>query len=65
VNISPRQRVSLSTLPVEPEVAAVLDEARLQCPEKRLSVAELPIHDVPWDGSVSLRRKHMYADDGR
>jgi hypothetical protein len=34
-------------------------------PEKPARVAELPIHDVPWDGSVSLRRKDMYTDDGR
>jgi transcriptional regulator with XRE-family HTH domain len=39
--------------------------ARPQRPEKRLRVADLPIHDIPWDGSISLRRKDMYNDDGR
>jgi hypothetical protein len=34
-------------------------------PERRADVAELPTHDVPWDGSVSLRRVDMYGDDGR
>jgi len=34
-------------------------------PEKRARAAELPTHDVPWDGSVSLRREDMYGDDGR
>jgi hypothetical protein len=30
-----------------------------------LRVADLPVHDLPWDGSVSLRREDMYGDDGR
>lgn len=34
-------------------------------PEKRLRVADLPTHDIPWDGSVSLRREDMYDADGR
>jgi len=34
-------------------------------PEKRISVADLPIHDAPWDSSISLRREDMYGDDGR
>ncbi len=34
-------------------------------PEKRARFAELPTHDAPWDGSVSLRRENMYDDDGR
>ena len=24
-----------------------------------------PIHDIPWDGSVSLRREDLYDDEGR
>ena len=36
-----------------------------QRPEKPLRVADLPTHDIPWDGSVSLRREDMYGDDGR
>jgi transcriptional regulator with XRE-family HTH domain len=32
---------------------------------KRLRVADLPTHDVPWDGSISLRREDMYGGDGR
>lgn len=27
-------------------------------------VADLPVHDLPWDGSVSLRRDNFYDDDG-
>ena len=32
---------------------------------KRFRLADLPIHDEPWDGSISLRREDMYSDDGR
>jgi hypothetical protein len=34
-------------------------------PGLQARVADLPIHDVPWDGSVSLRREDMYGDNGR
>ena len=34
-------------------------------PEKLSHVADLPVHDDPWDGSISLRREDMYSDDGR
>jgi len=33
--------------------------------EKRPRVADLPSHDTPWDGSVSLRRQDMYGNNGR
>jgi hypothetical protein len=39
--------------------------ARPQRGEKQPRVADLPSHDVPWDGSISLRREDMYGDDGR
>ena len=29
------------------------------------SVLELPVHDGPWDDSISLRREDIYGDDGR
>ena len=32
---------------------------------KRFRLADLPVHDTPWDGSVSLRREDIYGDDGR
>ncbi|HEY1934206.1 MAG TPA: hypothetical protein VGG99_19535 [Acetobacteraceae bacterium] len=32
---------------------------------KRFRLADLPVHDIPWDGSISLRREDMYGDDGR
>jgi hypothetical protein len=34
-------------------------------PKHRLSVKDMPVHDEPWDNSISLRREDMYGDDGR
>lgn len=34
-------------------------------PAKRFRLADLPVHDLPWDGSISLRREDIYGDDGR
>ena len=37
-------------------------------PHRRGSAAALgdfPIHDEPWDDNNSLRREHLYDDDGR
>lgn len=31
----------------------------------RRSVRDMPQHDEPWDGSVSLRREDMYDENGR
>jgi hypothetical protein len=28
-------------------------------------IDELPVHDGPWDDSISLRREDIYGDDGR
>jgi hypothetical protein len=36
-----------------------------QKPAKRFNIKDLPSHDIPWDGSISLRREDMYGDDGR
>lgn len=44
----------LATITVSPPV-----------PENLARVADLPVHDIPWDGSISLRRGDMYGDDGR
>lgn len=32
---------------------------------KKFRLSDLPVHDTPWDGSVSLHREDMYGDDGR
>ncbi len=47
------------------EHEATITVARLGRPQKRARIADLPTHDIPWDGSISLRREDMYRDDGR
>jgi hypothetical protein len=32
---------------------------------KHFRLADMPVHDTPWDGSISLRREDMHGDDGR
>jgi hypothetical protein len=49
--------------PGEHEV--IITVIRPQGVEKRPRVADLPSHDTPWDGSVSLRRQDMYCNNGR
>ena len=34
-------------------------------PQKRTRIADLPTHDIPWDGSISLRPEDTYTDDSR
>ena len=67
IRVGPDHRI-FGTAPVavppgEHEVTITVGQPR--CPEKRFRIAELPTHDVPWDGSISLRREDMYGNDGR
>jgi hypothetical protein len=32
---------------------------------KRFRLPDMPVHDTPWDGRISLHREDMYGDDGR
>ena len=50
--------------PGEHEVAFTVAPAA-SAPKRRLSVKDMPVHDTPWDDSISLRREDMYGDDGR
>ena len=47
--------------PGEHEVIIAVVSGRAQ---KRFRVADLPVHDTPWDGSISLRREEMHDGDG-
>lgn len=49
--------------PGEHEVAIAVATATE--PKRRFSVKDMPVHDTPWDDSISLRREDMYGDDGR
>lgn len=42
-----------------------LGDAPLRRPGKPFTMTDYPVHDEPWDDSVSLRREDMYGDDGR
>src|SRR5690349_21646154 len=50
--------------PVVPpgEHVATITISTRPIPEKWSPVADLPVHDTPWDGSISLRREDMYGD---
>ncbi len=50
--------------PGEHEVAFT-DAPAASAPKRRFSVKDMPVHDTPWDDSISLRREDMYGDDGR
>jgi hypothetical protein len=43
------------------EVTITVEAAK---PTKRFRVADLQVHDLPWDDSISLRREDIYGDDG-
>ncbi len=52
--------------PGEHEVTiTVATAAPLRRPGKPFTMRNFPIHDGPWDDSISLRREDMYGDDGR
>lgn len=34
-------------------------------PGKPFTMEHFPVHDGPWDDSISLRREDLYGDDGR
>ena len=50
--------------PGEHEIAITVAPAAT-APKRRSSVKDMPVHDGPWDDSVSLRREDIYGDDGR
>ena len=64
LTVSPDGAISTATpLPAGEYEAAITASATT--PKPRRSVLDLPVHDGPWDDSLSLRREDMYGDDGR
>ena len=52
--------------PGEHEVSITLEAATPKPPKgKPFTMDGFPIHNVPWDGSISLHREDMYDDEGR
>jgi hypothetical protein len=60
-------RVSAGELPSgEHEVAILVTTAPIRpSAGKPFTMADFPVHDVPWDGSISLRREDLYDDEGQ
>ena len=67
IRVGPDHRISgIAPAGVPPgEHEATITIAGSQRVEKRPRIADLPTHDLPWDGSISLRREELYSDDGR
>ncbi len=67
IRVGPDHRISGTAPAAVPpgEHAATITVAQPRPTHKRDRVADLPTHDIPWDGSISLRREDMYTDDGR
>lgn len=64
ITVSPDGTISTTPpLPAGEYEAAITAPATT--PKSRRSVLDLPVHDGPWDDSLSLRREDMYGDDGR
>lgn len=58
-----------ATLPAEipsgdHEAVIVIDAAE-PAARPKFDMANFPVHDGPWDDTISLRREDMYGDDGR
>lgn len=52
--------------PGEHEAAITVTTAAPQPPKgKPFTREDFPIHDLPWDDSISLRREDLYDDEGQ
>jgi hypothetical protein len=67
--VAPDGTISAATpLPAGEHVASITvvePPQRRPGPGKPFTMAEFPIHDEPWDDSISLRREDLYDDEGR
>lgn len=63
LTVAPDGTISTATpLPAGEHAATV---TVTEPPHPRRSVREMRRHDLPWDGSISLRREDMYDENGR
>lgn len=60
-------RIPVGQLPLgEHDAVIIVTTTAPRSPKgKPFTMENLPIHDTPWDGSVSLRREDLYDDEGR
>jgi hypothetical protein len=63
LTVGPDGSISAADRLPQGEYAAVITVP--EPPAPRRSILNLPVHDGPWNDSVSLRREDMYGDDGR
>jgi len=68
ITVTPDGAISTSIpLPAGEYEAAitVADPAPPPWPGKPFTMEYFPVHNEPWDDSISLRREDMYDDEGR
>jgi len=67
IRIDPDHHISGTAPAVVPagEHEATITIDRPRSSTVKLRVADLPTHEVLWDGSVSLSRDDIYDDNGR
>ena len=63
--VSPDGAISSATPLPAGEYVVTITLASSALPGKPFTMDDLPIHDMGWDDSISLRREDMYGDDGR
>lgn len=54
-----------TSVPAGDHDAVIVIDTAEAAPPKRFDISKFPVHDGPWDESISLRREDMYGDDGR
>jgi len=67
ITVRPDGTISTATpIPTGEHAATItVGDAPLRRPGKPFTMENFPIHDAPWDDSISLRREDMYGNDGR
>jgi hypothetical protein len=57
--------VSVADKLPEGEYQATITVAAPSRSGKPFTMKDFPVHDEPWDDGLSLRREHLYDDEGR
>jgi len=57
--------IAPAELPAGEHEVVVNIEPAVTPPTKPFRMADFPVHNGPWNDSISLRREDMYGDDGR
>ncbi len=67
LTVGPDGAISAATpLPAgERTATSQLADSVKRRPGKPFTMKDYPVHDRPWEDSISLRREDMYGDDGR